>query len=330
MSTTERRRAFLQHPGFSRLFAPGRLTLGFLLPLEGYPDDPMPTLRDHARLARLADQLGFAALWARDVPFYDPGFNDAGQVFEPFTYLGYLAGITQHLTLATGSAVITLRHPLHLAKMAASVDQLSDGRLVLGVASGDRPVEYPAFGLESEFERRGERFRDAFEMFRLAGETNFPLGEFRRFGDLQGQADLVPKPVHGRIPALVTGRSRQTVDWIAAKADGWFYYFVPAEHVPALTRVWREALDEIGGRELFKPFAQGLFFELASDPAQPPRPIHAGLSCGRRALVDYLGQLQDAGVNHLALNLRPSRRPASEVVQELGEFVLPHFPSLQQ
>jgi hypothetical protein len=44
--------------------------------------------------------------------------------------------------------------------------------------------------------------------------------------------------------------------------------------------------------------------------------------------VDYLAQLQEAGVNHLALNLRPSRRPASEVVQELGEFVLPHFPSL--
>ena len=46
MSTTDRRRAFIRHPGFSRLFAPGRLTLGFLLPLEGYPDDPMPTLRD--------------------------------------------------------------------------------------------------------------------------------------------------------------------------------------------------------------------------------------------------------------------------------------------
>jgi len=149
-------------------------------------------------------------------------------VFDPFTCLGYLAALAP-------------RHPLHLAKTAALVDQSSDGQLVLGVASGDRPVEYPAFGLEREFERRGERFRDAFEMFRLAGETPFPLGTFRRFGDLQGLADLVPKPVHGRIPALVTGRSRQTVDWIAAKADGGFHYFVPAEHVPALTRVWPRA-----------------------------------------------------------------------------------------
>lgn len=57
MSLADRWLAFAHHPGCSRLFASERLTLDFPLPLEGYPDDPVPTVRDHARLARLADQL---------------------------------------------------------------------------------------------------------------------------------------------------------------------------------------------------------------------------------------------------------------------------------
>lgn len=107
------------HAGFRRMFAPGRLTLVFILPLEAYPDMPAPTMRDHVTVMRYADQAGFAGVWARDVPLFDPMFGDTGQLYEPFTYLGFLAASTQSIALATGSAVITLRHPLLLAKQAA-------------------------------------------------------------------------------------------------------------------------------------------------------------------------------------------------------------------
>ena len=62
-----------------------------------------PDLKQHAVLAKLADRLGFRALWLRDVPLYDPSFGDAAQVFEVFTYLGYLAGITQNILLGTAA-----------------------------------------------------------------------------------------------------------------------------------------------------------------------------------------------------------------------------------
>jgi len=75
------------HPGFSRVFQPGKLTFGFIMPLEGYPDSPFPLLEDHQMMAQLADQLGFSALWMRDIPFYDPSFGDTGQVFDPMGYL---------------------------------------------------------------------------------------------------------------------------------------------------------------------------------------------------------------------------------------------------
>lgn len=54
---------------------------------------------------------------------------------------------------------------------------------------------------------------------------------------------------------------------------------------------------------------------------------HSGLRVGRNRLIDYLGGLQQLGVNHVAFNLKASRRPATEVLQELAEFVLPAFPS---
>ena len=130
----------------------GRLSLGVFFPIEAFAGDT-PTMRDQERVARRAEELGFAALWIRDVPLRDPTFGDIGQIYDPWVYLGWIAAQTCDIALATGSIVLPLRHPLHTAKAAASVDQLTQGRLVLGVASGDRPVEFPSFGVD--FERRG-------------------------------------------------------------------------------------------------------------------------------------------------------------------------------
>ena len=315
------------HPGFRRVFAPNRLTLGFILPLEGYPDSPAPTMHEHAQVTRLADDLGFGALWARDVPTYDPGFGDVGQVFDPFTYLSFLAANTQQIALGTAAAVITLRHPVHLAKQAASVDVLSGGRLLLGMASGDRPTEYPLFNLEGDYPSRGERYREAFAMLRTASEQHFPSAHFSRFGDFRGNLDVIPKPFSGRFPSLVVGRSRQEIEWIAANTDGWFFYYTDLQKTASLASLWRDAVQRHADG-IFKPFAQGMFFELMEDPNAPVRSIHAGMTAGRNSLIDYLASLQDAGVNHVAFNPKMSRRPFSDVLQELAEYVLPKFASI--
>jgi alkanesulfonate monooxygenase SsuD/methylene tetrahydromethanopterin reductase-like flavin-dependent oxidoreductase (luciferase family) len=97
----------------------------------------VPHLSRHAELA---------ALWVHDVPRYDPvRFGDAGTVFETFTHLGHLAATTVHAVLGTAAVVLPLRNPPLTAKTAATVDVLSGGRFVLGVAGGDRPIEYPLF-----------------------------------------------------------------------------------------------------------------------------------------------------------------------------------------
>jgi hypothetical protein len=71
-----------------------------------------------------------------------------------------------------------------------------------------------------------------------------------------------------------------------------------------------------------------MFFELLEDLDAPVRPIHSGMAAGRNSLNAYLQALQDAGVHHVAFNPKMIRRPFDEVMQELAEFVLPQFASV--
>jgi hypothetical protein len=96
--------------GFQRMFAPGRLTLGVFFPIEAFQRDE-PTMRDQGRLARRAEELGFTALWTRDVPLRDPNFGDIGQVYDPWVWLGWIAAQTRTIALATGSIILPLRPP---------------------------------------------------------------------------------------------------------------------------------------------------------------------------------------------------------------------------
>ncbi len=146
-----------EHRGFRRTFRQGHLSLGMFFPLEAFEGDT-PSMLNQVTLAKRAEELGFSALWFRDVPLRDPGFGDVGQVFDPWVYLGHMAAHTTNIALGTASIALPLHHPLHAAKAAASVDQLSNGRLLLGVASGDRPVEFPAFNIDPE--KRGKVFRE--------------------------------------------------------------------------------------------------------------------------------------------------------------------------
>lgn len=306
--------------GFLRTFRQDALSLGVMLPIESFTGDA-PTLRDQEQLVVRAEQLGFASIGIRDVPLRDPGFGDIGQVFDTWVYLGYLAAQTRDIALLTTSVVLPLRHPIHLAKAAASVDQLTGGRLLLGVASGDREVEFPAFGVDHAM--RGERFREYLVSAKRLWSEHFPEIS-GTFGKLAG-ADLLPKPVAARPPLLVTGYSQSSPEWIAANADGWMTY--PRE-VPVQAQVaaaWREIVRRQCGPDVFKPLAQSYYIDLDASPGAAPRAMHLGHRLGRKALVFQLEQLRQLGIHHVILNLKYGQRPAAEVLEEIGTFVLPHF-----
>ncbi|MDV7145857.1 LLM class oxidoreductase [Tropicimonas sp. TH_r6] len=308
-----------RNAGFNATFRPGKLSVGLVVPLETYATGPVPEMVRHVERVQLAEKLGFEALWLRDVPFDVPSFGDAGQIFDPFVYLGLLAGQTERIALGVASMVLPLRHPAHVAKAAASVDALSGGRLLLGVASGDRPEEYPAMNLS--FEDRGARFRESYDYIRRMAEER-PAFE-NRFGMPRGGMDMLPKPVSERLPMLITGGSQQSPEWVAAHGDGWMTF-------PRATAAQAQVIGDYRARIVAagladKPVMQPLYVDLAADPDAAPQPIHLGFRAGVNHLRAYLKSIEEIGVNHVGLNLRFNQADIETTLKRLAEDVLPDF-----
>ncbi len=312
---------FEKHKGYSRTFQENKLSLGLFFPLEAYKGSiPVMDLKHQVDVAQIAEEANFASLFVRDVPLNDPTFGDVGQIYDPWVFLGYLAAQTKEIALGTGSIVTTLRHPLDLAKGAASVDQISNQRLLLGIATGDRPIEFSAYKVNRE--ERTELFQESFFVMKEAWKQSFPLINSQRVGLEQG--DLLPKPFLSDIPVFVTGRSGQSLEWIAENSDGWISYPRNIDVQAELINDWRSLTND------FQPFSQSLYIDLAKDPDEGPTPIHLGFRSGYKFLIEFLNRFQEIGVNHVILNLKYGQRPAKDVINELGEKVVPQFPAFKQ
>ncbi len=85
---------FQHKNGYKRIFKENKLTLGLFIPIESYSGDT-PTMENHIQMAQKADELGFGALWVRDIPLHDPYFGDVGQIYDPWVYLGLLSAYTE-------------------------------------------------------------------------------------------------------------------------------------------------------------------------------------------------------------------------------------------
>jgi luciferase-type oxidoreductase len=136
-------------------------------------------------------------------------------------------------------------------------------------------------------------------------------------------ADIVPKP-SGRLPIMVTGNSRQGLEWIAEHSDGWITYPRPLAQQAELAARWRAAVEAVAP-SVFKPFAQSLYVDLSDDPDHPPQPIHLGIRGGRHVLFRLLDALRSAGVHHVILNLKYGTRNAADVLEDIGREVLPQL-----
>ncbi|WP_234836441.1 LLM class flavin-dependent oxidoreductase [Sinorhizobium meliloti] len=184
---------------------------------------------------------------------------------------------------------------------------------------------------EIDMESRGERFAEAVSYFRHLTAPGRPQIS-SRLGALNG-ADFLPKPAAGRIPLIVTGSSRQDRTWLAENADGWLTYpqaTHTAEGPQRLANIiqdWRTKIPDGG----FRPHMTNDWLDLVDDPDFPRTPLRGGfvLKTGRKGLIDLLSEWKKAGVNHAALGIQFSERPAKEIIQELAEEILPLFPSLE-
>lgn len=309
-------------PAFNRAYGQvlgaGHLTLGLMTPLLRAPDAAADLPREMALAAR-AGALGIAALWTRDVPLIVPQgtAREAAVLDDPFVWLAALALAAPGTAIGTAAAVLPLRDPLHLAKTAWSLDRLSGGRMILGLGSGDRPEEFAAFGVGAE---RDAAFRQRWALLRAALAPE----PAQRTPLLEATGGFAPTALPAAcIPMLAVGSARQSLQWIAANADGWATYHREEARQQGRIALWQRALQERSGGAP-KPFVQSLQLELLADPDAPATPLELGLRTGRHALLDYLGRMAGLGVAHMLLNLQ-GPRPIAEQVEELGAEIVPRL-----
>jgi probable F420-dependent oxidoreductase len=175
---------------------------------------------EYLAMARAAEEVGFDSLFVGDHYLYrGDGLPERGP-WEAWTILAAVAAVTQRVTLAPLVACTAFHPPAVLAKMAATVGEVSRGRLVLGLGAGWNEAEFRAFGIP--FDHRVSRFEEAFEIIRrlLAGERVTLEGRFYRVDD----AVLIPRPL--RRPPLMIGSSGERVLTITLPhVDSWNTWF---------------------------------------------------------------------------------------------------------
>jgi len=189
-----------------------------------------PDVDEILRYAERAEALGFESLWAWDHALL--GVEPAFPILDSLSILTAIAMRTGRIKLGTGVLVLPLRNPVLLAKVLASLDQISKGRLILGAASGWYAREFDAVGVP--FKQRGRIFDRNLEiLLRLWEEKSVSL----QMDELNlRDAVLLPKPYQKpRPPVLIGGYVERVLRRVARISDGWLTYFYTPE---GFTKSW--------------------------------------------------------------------------------------------
>ena len=204
------------------------MKIGFMLPAFG----TMATHENMLAMAQLAEDRGFESIWAPDhvimptkidtpYPYSKSGryiADPKGAHLEPFTVLSFVAACTRRVRLGFTVIVAPYRHPVVTGKMLASLDVLSNGRLIVGVGSGWLEEEFQA--LEVPFAKRWTRTDEHIQIWKelwTAEEPRFE-GEYHRFTDVQCRPQPLQKP---HPPITIGGRGRAGLRRVVSMADGW-------------------------------------------------------------------------------------------------------------
>jgi alkanesulfonate monooxygenase SsuD/methylene tetrahydromethanopterin reductase-like flavin-dependent oxidoreductase (luciferase family) len=197
------------------------LKFGILLPVEGNVTGGFPDASLALKVAQRAEELDYDSVWAGERLLLS-------QRFDPISILGAVASKTNRVRLGTGVIIAPLRHPLILADQLASLDNISNGRLVVGLGVGaDRiKVEFESVGVP--FSERGERLNECIEIFRQAwsGRDISFKGKFYQINGVK--MNLRPKQ-NGGPKIFLGGTKKVSLRRVSRLADGW----MPLEASPA-------------------------------------------------------------------------------------------------
>jgi F420-dependent oxidoreductase-like protein len=173
------------------------------------------------RIARLVEEAGFVGLFRSD-HFTNSNLSIKDSL-ELWTSLTWLASHTKRIEFGPLVTPFSFRHPVHTARMAASVDDLSDGRLVLGLGAGWNESEHEQFGFDLlDTDARFERYREGMEVVTRLLQSDKPVTFDGRYYHLRG-ALLLPRPQRPGGPRILIGGNgtKRTLPFVVRYASEW-------------------------------------------------------------------------------------------------------------
>lgn len=200
------------------------------------------------RLAVSAEELGYDSVLANDhlstMPYVREQYDDPPRFYEPMITLTYIASHTTTLRLMTGVIVIPMREPVLLAKQAATLDQISNGRLTLGVGVGAYRPEFEAVYPARKDMARGELVAEGIQAMKLLFDQRRSTfhGKHFQFEDVE----MFPKPVQDPFPFFSCGNAEGTIKRAGEWCAGWMPAGMPTERLAAGVAKLHDYADAAG------------------------------------------------------------------------------------
>ena len=274
-----------------------------------------------ADLAVAAERSGWNGFAFTEHPAPSARWLEMGghQSLDPFVALAYVAAVTTELKLLTYLTVLPYRNPALLAKSAATVDKLSNGRFILGVGTGYLKAEYYALGVD--FDERNVLFDEALDVLPLYW-SGAPFDYEGTHFNCRGTIGR-PAPVQQPIPIWIGGNAKLSLRRIAERAQGWMPLTGPAGMFATVRSPEVSSNDALLERlDMLKELARDRFDDLDITIAYTDQSIH-DLSRDIERHRDAIGQLGEIGATWVTVPGPSGAHPlAQEFIEGFGSTYL--------
>ena len=270
-----------------------------------------PRWADISQMARHAEQIGFDSVWIEDhLLFRQEGRGSRG-VWEGWAVIAAIAALTSRVEIGPLVSCMSFRNPAYLAKLADTIEEISGGRLILGIGAGWHEAEYRAFGYP--FDHRVTRFEEGLRIVHgllRQGKVDF-VGRYHE----ARECELRPRgPRPGGPPILIGSIGARMLALLARYADLWNAYFPHTENRPAGVAPLRDRVDaacrEVGRDPATLGRTAAVFVDMApGSGASPPLPAHwsfGPLAGPPERLAEELRAYAREGIGHVQLWLEPN------------------------
>jgi len=269
-------------------------------------------------MARAAEATGFDSVWLGDHLLYRGDGRPERGPWDAWTTLAALAASTERVRIGPLVACAAFHPPGILARMAASVDEVSRGRFVLGIGAGWNETEFRAFGIP--FGERASRFEESFAIVRrlLAGERVTFEGRFTHVED----AVLLPEPAR-RVPMMLGSNGDRLLRAALPHVDAWNTWYRDFGNTPEGFATLNDRVTRLAGEagRSADEIARSACVLVVLDPHAGERPVDEGLlplEGSPEWIADVLRGLSEAGADEAILVLSPINESS---IRSMGEVL---------